>query len=117
MPIRLSGSQLIRVLAMLFIVSVVLNVPASQLPAQASRPGSFLQVEGGKIYYEECGAGDEAVLLVHDGVVHSAVWDEVWPLSVRGSTRSATTGADMGGLPSQPLGIRKPTTSSRSFAT
>lgn len=42
-------------------------------------PGKFIDVEGGKIYYEECGTGDDAVLLVHDGVVHSAVWDDVWP--------------------------------------
>jgi 3-oxoadipate enol-lactonase len=41
---------------------------------------NVLDVEGGKIYYEECGTGDQAVLLVHDGVVHSAVWDDVWPV-------------------------------------
>src|SRR5580704_6440312 len=41
-------------------------------------PGSFLDVDGGKLYYEECGTGSEAVLLVHDGVLHSAVWDDVW---------------------------------------
>jgi len=44
-----------------------------------SAPGSFVDVEGGKIYYEECGAALEAVLLIHDGVVNSAVWDDVWP--------------------------------------
>ncbi len=41
--------------------------------------GSYLDVENGKIYYEECGTGDEALVLLHDGVVHSAVWDDVWP--------------------------------------
>lgn len=44
-----------------------------------SAPGRFLDVDGGKLYYEECGTGPEAVLLVHDGVLHSAVWDDVWP--------------------------------------
>src|SRR5215471_17539877 len=51
--------------------------PATAQPGTA--PGKFIDVEGGKIYYEECGTGDDAVLLVHDGVVHSAVWDDVWP--------------------------------------
>jgi 3-oxoadipate enol-lactonase len=41
--------------------------------------GSYLDVENGKIYYEECGTGDEALVLLHDGVVHSAVWNDVLP--------------------------------------
>ncbi len=51
--------------------------PAGAQPGTSS--GNFVDVEGGRIYFEECGTGDEAVLLVHDGVVHSAVWDDVWP--------------------------------------
>jgi 3-oxoadipate enol-lactonase len=43
-------------------------------------PGaSFVAVDGGRLYSEECGTGADAVVLVHDGVVHSAVWDDVWP--------------------------------------
>lgn len=42
-------------------------------------PGSFVEVEGSKLYYEECGTGSDAVILIHDGIVHSAVWDGVWP--------------------------------------
>jgi 3-oxoadipate enol-lactonase len=42
-------------------------------------PGSFLELEGSKIYYEECGTGPEAVVLIHNGIAHSAVWDGVWP--------------------------------------
>lgn len=53
------------------------------VPSMAAQPGNasgkYLNVENGKIYYEECGAGDEAVVLLHDGVVHSAVWNDVWP--------------------------------------
>ena len=41
--------------------------------------GSFVEVEGSKLYFEECGTGGEAVVLIHDGIAHSAVWDEVWP--------------------------------------
>lgn len=42
-------------------------------------PGSFLNVEGAKLYYEECGSAPKAVVLVHDGVLDSSVWDGVWP--------------------------------------
>lgn len=54
---------------------------SSALPARSddSSPGHFLEVENGKIYYEECGSGPNAVVLIHDGIAHSAVWDGVWP--------------------------------------
>jgi 3-oxoadipate enol-lactonase len=45
----------------------------------ASPQGSFLEVDGAKLYYEECGSAPQVVVLVHDGVLHSAAWDEVWP--------------------------------------
>jgi 3-oxoadipate enol-lactonase len=52
-------------------------------PAQAGRgepPGvAFADVAGGKIYYEECGGSPQTVVLLHDGVLHSAAWDPVWP--------------------------------------
>jgi len=41
--------------------------------------GAFLEVDGSRLYYEECGTGQKAVVLLHDGVVDSAVWDDVWP--------------------------------------
>jgi 3-oxoadipate enol-lactonase len=50
---------------------------AQTLPSTG--PGSFLEVNGSKIYYEECGAGSDAVVLIHDGIAHSVVWDAVWP--------------------------------------
>jgi 3-oxoadipate enol-lactonase len=53
--------------------------PQSSATASQAVPGSFVDVEGGKLYYEECGTGPEAVVLIHDGIVHSAVWDGVWP--------------------------------------
>lgn len=54
----------------------------ANLPAQgqgASPQGSFLEVDGARLYYEECGSAQKAVVLVHDGVLHSAAWDDVWP--------------------------------------
>lgn len=41
--------------------------------------GSYVEVDGGKLYYEECGSAPQAVVLVHDGVLDSAAWDDVWP--------------------------------------
>jgi hypothetical protein len=40
---------------------------------------AFVDVDGGRLYYEECGTGADAVVLLQDGVVNSAVWDDVWP--------------------------------------
>jgi len=51
------------------------SAPAVSKPAS----GQFANVEGGKLYFEECGTGPDAVVLIHDGIAHSAVWDEVWP--------------------------------------
>jgi 3-oxoadipate enol-lactonase len=53
------------------------SATAQTLPSTG--PGSFLEVNGSKIYYEECGAGSDAVVLIHDGIAHSVVWDAVWP--------------------------------------
>jgi 3-oxoadipate enol-lactonase len=48
--------------------------------AQSAPPqGSFLDADGTNLYYEECGSAPQAVVLVHDGVLHSAAWDDVWP--------------------------------------
>lgn len=47
--------------------------------AKASAPGSFLSVEGSQIYFEECGTSPQTVVFLHDGVLHAAAWDDVWP--------------------------------------
>lgn len=52
-------------------------------PATPKPPGNFLDVAGSKIYYEECGTGAEAVVLIHDGIADSLVWDGVWPAFCR----------------------------------
>src|ERR1700678_3789577 len=50
-------------------------------PAVAAAPAStgFVDVDGGKLYYEESGQGAQTVVLIHDGVIDSAVWNDVWP--------------------------------------
>jgi 3-oxoadipate enol-lactonase len=46
-------------------------------PVQAS--SGYVAVQGSRLYYEECGTAPQSVVLIHDGVVDSAVWDDVWP--------------------------------------
>jgi hypothetical protein len=45
-------------------------VPATS----ASDRAEYLSVDGGRLYYEIAGAGPVIVLL-HDGILHSEVWD------------------------------------------
>ena len=61
----------------LFAVGLVGN--ASPQGQSAPPQGSFLEVDGAKLYYEECGSAPQVVVLVHDGVLDSAAWDDVWP--------------------------------------
>ena len=50
------------------------------LPAAAQpEPGAFVDVPGGKLWYETCGSGPKAMVLLHDGLLHSVAWDDVWP--------------------------------------
>lgn len=59
------------------LVTVLLGgLAAAAAPAATPevRTGT-LAVPGGSLYYEVAGKGD-AVVLVHDGLVHNAVWDD-----------------------------------------
>jgi 3-oxoadipate enol-lactonase len=56
---------------------------AQTQPPPPKTPGNFLDLDGSKIYYEECGTGAEAVVLIHDGIADSLVWDGVWPAFCR----------------------------------
>lgn len=71
-----------RLMLILIVFGIGFGVGAGILSAQATTstpPGAFVQVDGSRLYYEECGSGPKAVILLHDGVVNSAVWDDVWP--------------------------------------
>lgn len=59
----------------LLTVALLGNATGQNAPPQ----GSFSEADGAKLYYEECGSAPQAVVLVHDGVLHSAAWDDVWP--------------------------------------
>ena len=68
------------VLGLIFLAAIACAQAKS--PAQASAteaPGHFAQVPGAKLYYEECNAaGAVSVVLLHDGLLHSVRWDDVW---------------------------------------
>ncbi len=52
------------------------------LMAGAAR-AEMVDVDGGQIYYETCGKGPQAIVLIHDGVVNSASFDDMWPILCR----------------------------------
>jgi pimeloyl-ACP methyl ester carboxylesterase len=64
---------------LMFISFFGVGVLSPQSIDSGNRSGLFVEVDGSRLYYEECGAGPKAVILLHDGVVNSAVWDDVWP--------------------------------------
>jgi len=41
-----------------------------------------IQVDGGRLYYEEAGSG-ECIVLVHDGLIHAEIWDAQFPIVAR----------------------------------
>src|SRR5271163_1272654 len=65
------------------------NAPAQKAavqkaPTPAKTVSGRLEISGSKIYYEECGLGPIAVVLLHDGLLHSVTWDAVWkPLCMK----------------------------------
>jgi 3-oxoadipate enol-lactonase len=50
--------------------------PVQKLPPMEKHSG-HVDVGDAKIYYEECGNG-AAIVLLHDGLLHSVTWDSVW---------------------------------------
>jgi len=66
-------------------IMLLMNLCCGPARAQAVKngepvaPGTFVSVPGSKIYCEECGSAAQTVVLLHDGVLDSAVWDDVWP--------------------------------------
>jgi 3-oxoadipate enol-lactonase len=50
--------------------------------SERGQTNGYLDADGAKIYYEERGAGP-AIVLLHDGLLDAATWDEVWkPLAI-----------------------------------
>ena len=60
------------------VTALALPISASSAPTPQNSAGSYLDLNGSSLHYEECGTGPEALVLIHDGIAHSAVWDDVW---------------------------------------
>jgi 3-oxoadipate enol-lactonase len=58
-------------------ILLVATVCRGQATPAAATEG-YVAVAGGRLYYQECGSGT-AVVLLHDGLLHSVVWDAMWP--------------------------------------
>jgi 3-oxoadipate enol-lactonase len=57
--------------------------PGEERPVSDRPANDYIDVSGSKIYYEECGSGPSIVFL-HDGLLPSVTWDEVWqPLATK----------------------------------
>ena len=42
----------------------------------------YIDVDGGRLFYEEAGVG-ECIVLLHDGTIHREIWDAQFPVLVR----------------------------------
>ncbi len=51
--------------------------------AAGAAQAETVEVDGGQIYYETCGRGAQAIVLIHDGVINSASFDDMWPILCR----------------------------------
>jgi pimeloyl-ACP methyl ester carboxylesterase len=47
-------------------------------PAPDKASGNYLDVGKARLYYEQCGASGASLVLLHDGLLHSITWDDVW---------------------------------------
>jgi 3-oxoadipate enol-lactonase len=64
-------------LAVLVVCLFVLT--ATNLFSQLATDSGYINVAGGKLFYEMAGKGENIVLL-HDGMVHREIWDEQFPV-------------------------------------
>jgi 3-oxoadipate enol-lactonase len=62
------------------IFALVCSFYGGRVNVSPASAGSYIEVSGAKVWYEECGAAPSlGVVLLHDGLLHSVTWDDVWP--------------------------------------
>ena len=75
-----------RVAATLLAATLIIGVTLADEPSGPltdKLTNGYLDASGSKVYYEEAGSG-RAVVLLHDGLLHSVTWDAVWqPLAAK----------------------------------
>ena len=71
-----------KILILIFLIICNLSTVRSQetegVNAMATETG-YIDVEGGRIYYESAGKGKH-IVLIHDGLIHHEIWDEQFPI-------------------------------------
>jgi 3-oxoadipate enol-lactonase len=73
---------MIRTLLSAVVLLSACTFPAPRTSTTPTSAGDYLDVAGLKLWYEECGRGASsgpAVVLLHDGLLHSVTWDGIWP--------------------------------------
>ena len=66
----------------LLLTGIAIPANGERRPAAADLPsnGVYLPLDGSRLYYEECGSTKApAIVLLHDGLIHSITWDGIWP--------------------------------------
>ena len=54
-------------------------IAMAQQPIAPTPAGHYAHIAGVRLYYEECGSGASTnLVLLHDGLLHSVTWDNVW---------------------------------------
>jgi pimeloyl-ACP methyl ester carboxylesterase len=63
---------------------IAINLVAQKIDniSSVSVDSGYINVDGGKLFYEMAGEGKNIVLL-HDGIVNREVWDEQFPILVK----------------------------------
>ena len=62
----------------------VIAVLACAAVSISAGPDTFLTAGDGRLYYQQAGSpSGAAVLLLHDGLLPSTTWDDVWPMLAR----------------------------------
>jgi|ERR1035438_2925860 3-oxoadipate enol-lactonase len=67
-----------RLAALALFYGAISNAGRPQTATVEKTVSGRLEISGSKIYYEECGSGPSAVVLLHDGLLHSVTWDLMW---------------------------------------
>lgn len=59
------------IIGVIALTGIRLMAQTNPIPVESG----YIDVDGGKLYYESAGKG-ECLVLLHDGMVHSCIWDE-----------------------------------------
>ena len=65
-----------------FVIAVSFLISMNALAGFRISEGHYLNIGGSNIYYEEDGAG-ETIVLIHDGLMNSSVWDGEWNILLK----------------------------------